>query len=380
MKPWRLVSAFLVLALLFVVSGEALAQTYLFSMDQLTADVYWQENGTMSIAYEFIFSNDPSADNIDYVDVGLPNANFDVSRMSADVDGQPISDISSSGYMGEGTGVALGLGANAIRPGDSGTVHFYAEGIEKVLYPDSQDDNYASGVFAPVYFGSQYLTGGTDMMVVFHMPPGVLPEEPRWHASPAGWPSEPTTALDEDGRVTYTWNNPNGKGYLYYEFGASFPAQYVPETAIKRPGFFEGLGMSGEDFVGFLFCCGFGVFFIAMIGFAIRSGNKRKLEYLPPKIAIEGHGIKRGLTAVESAILLQQPMDKILTMILFSTIKKGAAEVTTKDPLELKMTQPKPEGLQEYETMFLDAFAARTTKDGARFAGFDDRPGQKRHR
>ena len=44
-------------------------------------------------------------------------------------------------------------------------------------------------------------------------------------------------------------------------------------------------------------------------------------------------GIKRGLTAVESAILLEQPMDKILTMILFAVIKKGAATVTKRDPL-----------------------------------------------
>jgi len=87
------------------------------------------------------------------------------------------------------------------------------------------------------------------------------------------------------------------------------------------------------------------------------------MQYLPPKMAIEGHGIKRGLTAVESAILLEQPMDKILTMILFATIKKGAAEVATKEPLALKMTQPAPEGLQEYETMFLEAFSTNNNKE-----------------
>ena len=61
------------------------------------------------------------------------------------------------------------------------------------------------------------------------------------------------------------------------------------------------------------------------------------MQYMPPKIAIEGHGIKRGLTAVEAAILMEQPLDKVMTMILFGVIKKNAAEVVTRDPLEIKM-------------------------------------------
>ena len=92
------------------------------------------------------------------------------------------------------------------------------------------------------------------------------------------------------------------------------------------------------------------------IGASFYSNKKRKMQYLPPKIAIEGHGIKRGLTAVEAAILLEQPMDKISTMILFSAIKKGAAEVVQKEPLKIKQTTPLPEGLQEYEIDFLKAF------------------------
>jgi hypothetical protein len=86
------------------------------------------------------------------------------------------------------------------------------------------------------------------------------------------------------------------------------------------------------------------------------------LEYLPPKIAIEGHGIKRGLTAVEAAILMEQPMDKILTMVLFGVVKKGAGVVTSRDPLEVKVTDPIPEGLQPYEMEFLQAFKEETPR------------------
>ena len=86
------------------------------------------------------------------------------------------------------------------------------------------------------------------------------------------------------------------------------------------------------------------------------GSQRRKLQYLPPRIAIEGHGIKRGLTAVEAAILMEQPLDKVMTMILFGVIKKNAAEVLSRDPLQVKVASPLPEGLHEYEVNFLKAF------------------------
>jgi hypothetical protein len=54
---------------------------------------------------------------------------------------------------------------------------------------------------------------------------------------------------------------------------------------------------------------------------------------------------------------MEQPVDKIMTMILFSVIKKGAASVTSRDPLKLNVTVPAPEGLYDYEKDFLEAFS-----------------------
>jgi len=94
----------------------------------------------------------------------------------------------------------------------------------------------------------------------------------------------------------------------------------------------------------------------------IIANNRRKLQYLPPRISIEGHGIKRGLTAVEAAILMGEPLDKVMTMILFGTVKKGAATVTSRDPLKLEVTSPRPNGLHEYEVKFLKAFEEGDTR------------------
>jgi hypothetical protein len=364
----RITVLFLMVLALLLLPGSVLAQTYSFSLDKETANIYWNDDGTESIDYVFVFSNDLSASPIDYVDVGLPNPNFVDDSIHADVNGQPVSDISRSGYQGQGNaGVAVGLGSQAIPPGRTGQVHVFVGTVQQVLRPDTSDSNYASADFAPTWFGSQYVHGTTDMAVTFHLPSGVKPDEPRWHSAPSGFPDTPQTGIDNQGRVTYTWSNARASGSSKYVFGASFPKQYVPASAITNPSIFERLGVTLDAVIPFLFFCGFVLFFVVIAWASTQASRRRKLQYLPPKVSIEGHGIKRGLTAIEAAILLEEPMDKILTMILFAVIKKGAATVTSRDPLTLQIADPIPEGLQPYEVDFLQAFkssepAARRTK------------------
>ena len=350
--------ALLLLILLILLPGSALAQTYYFSLDKESVNVFLNEDGTASIDYIFVFTNNASASPIDFVDVGLPNSNFDESSIYADVDGHKVTDISTSGFQGEGgSGVAVGLGSSSIRPGQTGQVHVFIGTIRRFLRPDSQDKAYTSAVFSPTWFGSQYVHGATDLTVTFHFPPGVKPEEPRWHESPSGFPSQPATGFDDQGRITYTWTNAQANGHTQYLFGASFPNQYIPASAIVKPSIFEVLGINPSDLIGPCLCLAFISIFGLSIFATVRSSLRRKLQYLPPKIAIEGHGIKRGLTAVEAALLMEQPLDKILTMILFAVVKKGAATVVSRDPLKLDIVSPLPEGLYPYETQFLEAFS-----------------------
>jgi hypothetical protein len=60
---------------------------------------------------------------------------------------------------------------------------------------------------------------------------------------------------------------------------------------------------------------------------------------------------------------MEQPMDKVLTMVLFSVIKKEAASVITREPLKLQVSDPLPEGLRPYEEKFLQAFQERKNVD-----------------
>jgi len=537
------------------------AQTYAFSLDAETVHVYWNADGTISIDYVFVFTNDPNASPIDFVDVGLPNNNYEIYNITAEIDGQPITDIANSPYVTYG--VALGLGTNAIPPGATGTVHVFVDKVENPYSIDYNDSTYASINFSPTWFGSEFVSGESEISVTFHMPPGVNPAEPRWHSAPNSFPEEPETGLDEDGRIFYTWHNPTANGYTKYIFGASIPRQYVlstfrleteihhiylnmdgtidieneyafsnesltatlsnlaidipyrayeiinpyadvngnpvqdlnasysdinlqlGETAIQpgkmgtvhlsytltgepfssswwdeeyqyasfeykttdfdaswttgltdlmvtfhlptdvspqdidwgenyafsspplqevdpqgratltwlktdavaseyyefkinipreyitaeaiydyaKPSLLARMGIDEDLFYGCLCTSGFFAIIAGIIALSIRGQRRRKMKYLPPKIRIEGHGIKRGLTAVEAAVLMEQPIDKALTMILFAVLKKEAAIVLSRDPLKLDVHQPINEKLRYYERDFLKAFSAGSNKE-----------------
>ena len=252
----RIFAILIILLLATMIVSPALAQgDYYFAVEREVVQVYWNTDGTMSIDYTWVFANQPGAHVIDFVDVGMPNYNFDMGTVRADVNGTPVS-VSQGDYAGDGSGFAVVLGGQSISAGQRGTVHVYVGQVTKVLYPDTDDETYASAVFAPTFFGSQYVTGSTDITVTFHLPPGVGTEEPRWHAAPSGFPSEPQTGIDGEGRIFYMWNSPNANMHSEYQFGASFPRTYVPAEAIYTP---PATPLIDPDaLIGILFMCCFG--------------------------------------------------------------------------------------------------------------------------
>lgn len=356
---WR--SAACLLALLLVlgtIAAPVLAQTYRFSVPQALTDVYVNEDGTVSLAYTYVFQNDRSADPIDIVDIGLPTSSYDLGSVSATINGQPVQRIAESQFVDPG--VEIHLGSNSIQPGEQGTLEVFIGTVERMLFRgEAQDDEgYASFQFQPNFFDSQFVSGQTDMTVTLHLPPGLTEEEPRYF-TPEGWPGseEPLASYDAEDRVTYQWNTPNADISRMYVFGAAFPARMVPAATVLVPTSSSDFNFSFSSLCPFLFCLAFGGFIVLTIIAGIRAERKRRLEYFPPRAAVEGNGIKRGLTSVEAALVMTQPMDKILTMILFSVIKKGAAKVVAKEPMQIEATVPQPEGLQPYEVQFIQAMA-----------------------
>jgi hypothetical protein len=362
----RLIAFFLIVLMMFAFTSSAVAQSYSFNLSQEITHVYWNSDGTTALDYTFTFVNDPGGHVIDFVDVGMPNGNFNLGNITADVGGNPVNITSD--FQGDGPhGFAVDMGAYAIQPGQTGSVHVSVGSISGVLYKDtSQPDTDASGVFAPAYWTNAH--GNTDMTVVFHLPPDVVDQEARYHTPKGGWPcaEEPAGAFDNENRITYTWQCSTATGSTQYTFGTSFPQKYVPAGAIVVPAAFDIGKFLSNIFSNLQPICCVGFFALIFIGGPILgaiNSKKRKLQYLPPKIQIEGHGIKRGLTAVEAGILMEQPLDKVMTMILFGAVKKNAATVVTRDPLKLQQTDPLPADLRDYEKDFLQAFANENLAD-----------------
>ncbi len=352
MRRIRIVGFFVLLIFLAVIVSPVYAQDYSFNLRSVDVIVSVNQDGSVTLDYTWDFQNDPGAHEIDYVDVGLPNEKFEMGSVSGTVNGQPVTSIDSMT-----NGVSLYLGANAIQPGESGTVTMHVDSIPGILFKATTQESepYASFQFSPNWFGSQYVHGNTDATVTLVLPTGLQPNEPKYFQA-KNWPGavDPESGYTPDGRVYYRWQSQVATGSDQYTFGAAFPSRLVPAAAITTPPIID---FNFSDIVPCLCPLSIFAFFVIITIFGIRNAQKRRLQYLPPKISIEGHGIKRGLTAVEAAILMEEPMDKILMMTLFSSIKKNATKVIAKDPLKLENQIPLPDGLYPYEIDFLTAMA-----------------------
>lgn len=355
------VAALLVaLVLLTMLAPVAQAQDLSFNVPENRVDVYIEPDGTIWLVYDITFAPDPGAGPIDGIDVGMPNSTYNLSQIRASIDGVTVTDIGHSPYVTPGVGVELG--SLAIPPGQVGTLHFEAA-VRDLIYPDTKDDEYASFEFAPTWFDSQFVHGPTRLEVNFHLPPGVTDEEPRYHDEPF------TEAKFLDDRVVYTWVNEEARGDREYVYGVSFPKKYLEEGVVQQPPAFSfNLGSIFNGALCSSPICWFALFgggwaLVAILG--NRSKKRRRMQYLPPELAVEGTGVKRGLTAVEAAILLEAPLNKVVAMILFGLVKKGIITVESEKPLKLTAADPLPKEIKlwYYERRFLSAIKENGTLD-----------------
>jgi hypothetical protein len=364
MKAIRIAGVLLTLLFLFSLASPAHAQQdETFQIPSMDARLTVNADGTIDLEYQWTFYVGPNAIPLDYVDVGMPQeGNMTYSGIDASANGVPISDI-----VPGTNGFRVYLGSQTIQAGQQGSVYVKISGLEGMLYIGKSYNNeeYAHFQFTPTWFDSQYVVGYTQSTVTFVLPPGTANNEGIYDLASNKWPGSGTPASPTGGNLTYVWSASNTSygGDQGYVFGASFPSRLVAAGTVHKAPF---ISLTSKDWATIIpwscgiLCVGAGAF--TVYGSA-KAAKKRKLQYLPPKIALEGNGIKRGLTPVEVGILMEQPMDKILTMTLFSTIKKNAATVVTQDPLKLTLSDPLPDNLYSYEIEFLRAMQKTATTD-----------------
>ena len=339
------------------------AQSYSFAVPELKMQVYVQPDASVHIIYDITFENYGST--IDVVDIGTPNDNYDIGNMRASINGVTLSDIRPSEYIA--TGVEIHLAGQSIPDGSTGTLHFEFT-MPDLVYQDTTNKDNASLQITPTWFDSDLVVGTSDIQIAIHMLEGIHPDEVLYQDVPF------TNKALYKGCAVALWQWQEGTATMPYRVGVSFPkrgmtrvitmtfVQLVDKWLQDNPEIRFILGTLVVIMFAFLFFrfsggTGFSVFVIltaglvflfvissisvllmpfvvaALILFNELSLKGKKKDYLPAIAQVEGGGIKRGLTAPEAAVLIEMPLSKVLTLVIFGLLEKGIVTVTKADPL-----------------------------------------------
>jgi len=372
LKTTRLIALLFAGVFLCTEARPSLAQDYFFGVPNVQMTVAVNPDASATIVYDFTFRNSPHGHAIDVVDVGTPHSRYDLKNVRASVDGHPLSDIRVSEYVKPGFEVHLG--AHAIRPGGAGVVHVEFT-MPNMVYQDTTNDTLASMRITPTWFGEQYVQGDTHLQIAIQLPKGVRPEDVLHQGREFSLKAE----TDDGARVG--WDLPGvrftGKNMVALSFPKGDMQNVIKQTAIdllviwftESPRarvtlgivfmvllavvFFRFSGGTGLTVYvilaavsGFVFYHRPGLHLLAMPCIVVLLGlnewilGRRKSRYMPPIAEVEGGGIKRGLTAPEAAVLLELPLAKVLSLVIFGMLKKGLLRQIKDDPLIVAVNEP----------------------------------------
>jgi len=366
---WKASAWFLILSLRAI---AAPAQEYRFAVTDMQVALTVNRDSSVALAYEVSFQADPGAHAIDVVDFGMPNEHYRLDTAEADIGGEPLSDIRRSEYVHPG--VEVHLGGRQIEGGEGGTVRLRIF-VDNLVFQDSSDAAYASLEFKTTWFDPKFVSGNAaQILVVFYLPEGTTPQTVRFHDfGQSGYRPSHSRFSEADRRVSYEWAWFDVPADKPYAAGASFPKSLVarvyapPKISLGRA--FENMISAFFAFVGGLAPVWIPVLIVIL---AIRSNRRRMRQYLAPIVGIETGGIKRGLTAPEAALLQQLPLPKVLLLIIFGLVRKGALSVREVGEKEYHFQAKSPEPgveLRDYEAALIAAIDGNNRLDKGKLKG-----------
>ena len=358
---------FLAAAVAVLAAATASAQDYRFGVPELQMTVTVQPDASVRIVYDVTFKNQPGAHPIDIVDIGTPDKRYNLSQIRASCNGVASSDIRHTTNPEVKYGFEIHLGAGTIGSGQTGTAHVEFD-MPDMVYQDTTNAELASLRITPTWFGDPYVIGNTHIQVQIQLPKSVQPEE----AKHQGLNFTLNSKTDNGALVGWDW--PTDRLTGPHMVAVSFPKRDLDRVVVKTKldmlrewfaGSPEARVVAGLIFLvlfGLLFFrfsggTGVSVFFVlsvaAVVAFVVSPGchllslpivvvliganewylSRRKAHYMPPIAQVEGGGIKRGLTAPEAAALLELPVAKVLSLVIFGMLKKGLLRQTQADPL-----------------------------------------------
>ena len=349
-------------------SGPAYAQSYSFAVPELKMQVYVQPDASIKIIYDITFFN--YGRDISIIDIGMPHSGYDIGNMSASMNGVGLGRIYKSEYVD--IGVEVHLQNQAIPSGQSGTLHFEFT-MPDMVFQDTTNKENASLQITPTWFDPDSVVGVSTIQLAVHMLEGVEPEGVVYQKTPF------TDKVLYEGHVVALWQWENTLATQSHLVGVSFPQKgmdrvvrmtfldLVKKWLLDNPGVRYGLGGVAVILLAVLFfrfsggtgCAVFGILtvilvivyiisplsvlftipvFIAFVIYNETSLKKKRKDYLPAIANVEGGGIKRGLTAPEAAVLLEMPLNKILTLVIFGLLEKKLVQHVKDEPLEVEVS------------------------------------------
>ena len=364
----------LVLLFLSMIPFGLAAGDYSFRVPRAETVVEVNSDGTMNVFIEYEVKN--IGQKLDFIDIGLPNNDYSLKDIEVMLNGEPNNRIkvTKADYDQTGLryGISLEMGNDSILSGESAVVSVLIPNLRKNLFDATSETindetvDFVGFQFSPNYFDSKFVNGSTAVSFIIVFPPDTE-DGNVFYYSPEKWPGneKPDSWLDEDGRVTFEWYDENANVHTAYIFGGKFVKSALITTAniVSSSNDSSSVGFDWTEFFGVIMsivgCIGLpGLFiFLAMqsVVKSFKEDKTRSNSYFPPQIKTDGEGIKRGLTAVEAAILLETDLERVISMILYGLAKKEVIKVNSMDPLDVEIADPLPEGLHEYEMDFIAA-------------------------
>jgi len=356
----------LVIIIAALLSASALAQDYSFEVPELELHVTPNPDASVGIEYKITFACNDGGKPIDIVDIGMPHGNYDISNMTAYLDGEQLPTIRKSEYVTPGVEIPL---SPAIGPGRTALFEMTFT-MPDLVYQDTTDAELASLQITPTWFSDDFMTGTTNVGIFIYFPDTVQLEEILHQGDNF------TQKLNLDNKKVVAWVKQNTYLTGPHQVGVSFPKRIqdrvVSMTRLMLLYKWWTDNPEMRTFIGLVFLVLFGIFYYRftggsgtclfiflliglIIGWAVspmlqilflpifipvwflaeRSLKLKKRDYFPAIESVPGGGIKRGLAVPEAAVVLEQPLGRVLTMAVFGMMKKKLVSLINREPLEV---------------------------------------------
>ncbi len=365
----------LLVAVLIVLAMPAAAQDYSFSVPRMVLELTPNPDASVTLDYTIQFHCNQGAHPIDVVDMGLPHDDYDISNMSASVDGTPLSGIKPSTYIDTGVEVPI---SPAVQPGETGTFRFQAT-MPDMVYQDTTDSKLAILQITPTYWGSAFVTDTTDLLIAVYLPDSVDLQRVKYRLKKF------TQKAELESKKAVMWRFPattmTGEHMVDVSFPKDWMDRVIKQTVWDLAWKWWTESSGARTIVGILMLVAFSIWYfrltagtgtclfiplviaipvtwtlpdgvgpaIELVGipvlillfiFGERLLESSKRSYLPPIESVPGGQIKRGLTAPEAAVLLVRALGDVLTLLIFGMLQKGLVAMTRDDPLTVEVAEP----------------------------------------